>query len=388
MLRRRKTRPAAGAPECPAPDAAPGQAGPFLGHADRGGGGRDGATTSSIVATLEDADLWRKFHQVGTEMIITKSGRFCPGPSDSASTSRNFFPFRSRMFPQLKIRVSGLVPYAKYLLLVDFVPLDHFRKCANPSPPLQWSKDRWEVAGKAEPQLPCRTYVHPDSPALGSHWMKEPVSFQKLKLTNNTLDQHGHIILHSMHRYRPRLHTLQAEDLFSPHWSLLQSFSFPETAFTSVTAYQNEEITKLKIDHNPFAKGFRDHGRNPRRLQEAGGAPVPPAPSTAPRPPVAPDFAPVPAQDFKQLPDGLPPLAALPPPQDYPGGAAATAKPGPHRGALYSPYVADQWVVPAQPPYRAVSYSAFPAEYGRDGAVGPGGLADWSPCPLFPYTCW
>lgn len=57
----------------------------------------------------------------------------------------------------------------------------------------QWNKDQWEVAGKAEPQLPCRTYVHPDSPAPGSHWMKEPVSFQKLKLTNNTLDQHGHV---------------------------------------------------------------------------------------------------------------------------------------------------------------------------------------------------
>ena len=62
-----------------------------------------------------------------------------------------------------------------------------------PSFPLQWNKDQWEVAGKAEPQLPCRTYVHPDSPAPGSHWMKEPVSFQKLKLTNNTLDQHGHV---------------------------------------------------------------------------------------------------------------------------------------------------------------------------------------------------
>lgn len=59
--------------------------------------------------------------------------------------------------------------------------------------PSQWNKDQWEVAGKAEPQLPCRTYVHPDSPAPGSHWMKEPVSFQKLKLTNNTLDQHGHV---------------------------------------------------------------------------------------------------------------------------------------------------------------------------------------------------
>uniref|UniRef100_A0A8D0H2V4 T-box domain-containing protein n=1 Tax=Sphenodon punctatus TaxID=8508 RepID=A0A8D0H2V4_SPHPU len=204
---------------------------------------------SSIMVTLEDMDLWMQFHHIGTEMIITKSGR--------------------RMFPQCKIKVSGLIPYAKYLMLVDFVPMDNFR--------YKWNKDQWEVAGKAEPQLPCRTYVHPDSPAPGSHWMKEPISFQKLKLTNNTLDKHGHIILHSMHRYKPRFHIVQADDLFSVRWSIFQTFSFPETVFTSVTAYQNEQITKLKIDNNPFAKGFREHGKNTRREGRAKSQKLSPA---------------------------------------------------------------------------------------------------------------
>ncbi|GFR57860.1 T, brachyury homolog [Elysia marginata] len=36
------------------------------------------------------------------------------------------------------------------------------------------------------------------------------------------------------------------------------TFSFPETQFIAVTAYQNEEITALKIKHNPFAKAFLD----------------------------------------------------------------------------------------------------------------------------------
>lgn len=49
------------------------------------------------------------------------------------------------------------------------------------------------MAGKSEPQPPCVTYIHPDSPALGSHWMKQAVHFRKLKLTNNTLDQSGHV---------------------------------------------------------------------------------------------------------------------------------------------------------------------------------------------------
>ncbi|KAM4707105.1 T-box protein VegT-B-like [Discoglossus pictus] len=192
---------------------------------------------NSISATLEDLDLWTQFHQEGTEMIITKTGR--------------------RMFPQCKIRLFGLHPYTKYMVLVDFVPLDNFR--------YKWNKNQWEAAGKAEPHPPCRTYVHPDSPATGAHWMKDAICFQKLKLTNNTLDQQGHIILHSMHRYKPRFHIVQTDDVYNSRWGLLQVLSFPETEFTAVTAYQNEKITKLKIDHNPFAKGFREQERSHKR---------------------------------------------------------------------------------------------------------------------------
>ncbi|XP_051951009.1 T-box transcription factor 16 [Xyrauchen texanus] len=200
-------------------------------------GAGDSYHQGNIRMTLEDPELWKAFSEIGTEMIITKPGR--------------------RMFPHCKISLSGLVPYAKYILLVDMVPVDSLR--------YKWNKDKWEVAGKAEPQLPYRTYLHPDSPAPGSHWMKQPVSFLKLKLTNNALDQHGHIILHSMHRYHPRFHIVQADDLYSVRWSVFQTFTFPETSFTAVTAYQNTKITKLKIDHNPFAKGFRDEGTNSKR---------------------------------------------------------------------------------------------------------------------------
>uniref|UniRef100_A0A672HXJ4 T-box transcription factor 16 n=1 Tax=Salarias fasciatus TaxID=181472 RepID=A0A672HXJ4_SALFA len=209
--------------------------------------GPDAYLQSNIRMNLEDPELWKTFHEIGTEMIITKSGR--------------------RMFPHCKVNISGLIPCAKYILLVDMVPEDGFR--------YKWNKEKWEVAGKAEPQPPCRTYLHPDSPAPGSHWMKQSVSFLKLKLTNNTLDQHGHIILHSMHRYHPRFHIVQADDLFSVRWSVFQTFTFPETSFTAVTAYQNTKITKLKIDHNPFAKGFRDEGTNKKRLEDrASGSPV------------------------------------------------------------------------------------------------------------------
>lgn len=34
-----------------------------------------------------------------------------------------------------------------------------------------------------------------------------------------------------------------------------------ETTFVAVSAYQNTSLTQLKIDNNPFAKGFRDRLR-------------------------------------------------------------------------------------------------------------------------------
>uniref|UniRef100_A0A3Q3LID3 T-box domain-containing protein n=1 Tax=Mastacembelus armatus TaxID=205130 RepID=A0A3Q3LID3_9TELE len=118
-----------------------------------------------IRMTLENVDLWRSFHSIGTEMIITKHGR--------------------RMFPHCSISLSGLQPLANYVIIMEMVPVDNFK--------YKWKREQWEVAGKAEPQPPCRTYMHPDSPATGNHWMNQPLSFLKMKLTNNTLDQHGHV---------------------------------------------------------------------------------------------------------------------------------------------------------------------------------------------------
>ncbi|XP_043836545.1 T-box transcription factor TBX6 isoform X1 [Dromiciops gliroides] len=194
-----------------------------------------------VSLSLENHDLWKEFNSVGTEMIITKAGR--------------------RMFPACRVTVTGLDPEARYLFLLDVVPVDGAR--------YRWQGRRWEPSGKAEPRLPDRVYIHPDSPATGAHWMRQPVSFHRVKLTNNTLDPHGHLILHSMHKYQPRLHLVRAAQLCSRHWGGVASFRFPETSFISVTAYQNPRITQLKIAANPFAKGFRENGRNCKRERDA-----------------------------------------------------------------------------------------------------------------------
>ncbi|KAK5638193.1 hypothetical protein RI129_012488 [Pyrocoelia pectoralis] len=191
------------------------------------------AALSTAVAILEMKPLWDEFHSLGTEMIVTKAGR--------------------RMFPTFQVRICGLERHAQYMLMMDFIPLDDKRYR------YAFHSSSWVVAGKADPVSPPRIHVHPDSPATGEQWMKQVVSFDKLKLTNNQLDDNGHIILNSMHRYQPRFHIVylppQNQDDVGHHY---KTFVFSETSFTAVTAYQNHRITQLKIASNPFAKGFRD----------------------------------------------------------------------------------------------------------------------------------
>ncbi|XP_072315759.1 T-box transcription factor TBX21-like [Eucyclogobius newberryi] len=189
-------------------------------------------------ALLNNYPLWAKFHKFQTEMIITKQGR--------------------RMFPFLSFNISSLDPSAHYNVYVDVVLADqhHWR----------YQGGKWVQCGKAEGNMPGnRTYMHPDSPNTGAHWMRQEVSFSKLKLTNNkgsTNNVAQMVVLQSLHKYQPRLHIVEvkddgSEDLFLS--SKAQTFVFPETQFIAVTAYQNADITQLKIDHNPFAKGFRDN---------------------------------------------------------------------------------------------------------------------------------
>lgn len=67
-----------------------------------------------------------------------------------------------------------------------------------------------------------------------------------------------------MHKYQPRFHIVKQSDILKLPWSEFKTFVFKETEFIAVTAYQNEKITQLKIDNNPFAKGFRDNGQGKR----------------------------------------------------------------------------------------------------------------------------
>ncbi|XP_064874322.1 T-box transcription factor TBX22 [Oncorhynchus nerka] len=202
-----------------------------------------GREEREVRVELQGSDLWTRFHEIGTEMIITKAGR--------------------RMFPSLRVKVRNLDPCQQYYIAMDVLPVDSKRYR------YVYHSSQWMVAGNTDHScIAPRLYMHPDSPCVGETWMRQVISFDRVKLTNNEMEDKGHIILQSMHKYKPRVHVIR----HNPRLDLskipslptegMASFSFPETEFTTVTAYQNQQITKLKIDRNPFAKGFRDPGRN------------------------------------------------------------------------------------------------------------------------------
>lgn len=89
------------------------------------------------------------------------------------------------MFPPFKVRVFGLDKKAKYIMLMDIVSADESR--------YKFHNSRWMSAGKADPDVTKRMYIHPESPITGEQWMQKTVSFHKLKLTNNIGDKNGFV---------------------------------------------------------------------------------------------------------------------------------------------------------------------------------------------------
>lgn len=92
-----------------------------------------------------------------------------------------------RMFPTVRASFSGISCDQRYAVLLDIVPVDNKRYR------YAYHRSSWLVAGKADPPAPARLYIHPDSPFTGEQLKKQIVSFEKVKLTNNEMDKHGHV---------------------------------------------------------------------------------------------------------------------------------------------------------------------------------------------------
>ncbi|XP_076445615.1 T-box transcription factor TBX20-like [Babylonia areolata] len=206
----------------------------------------EGWTDGVVVrAELCHDDLWHAFHSLGTEMIITRAGR--------------------RMFPTIRLHVAGLEASALYRLSMEFAP------CGLCKYRYVYHSSRWMVAGvveEGEGKEGERIYTHPDSPLPGHALMSRTVTFERVKLTNSTCPAPGQVSLTSMQRFQPKIHIEKlsagsGSDVTAP---LRMTFIFPQTSFMAVTAYQNQQITRLKIARNPFAKGFRHVGKHKNSL--------------------------------------------------------------------------------------------------------------------------
>lgn len=200
---------------------------------------QDDNDNSKISMELCQTDLWHSFHALGTEMIITKSGR--------------------RMFPAIRCKFHGLEPKAKYRVYLDFIQLDKHKYR------YVYHSSKWMVSGTGENMMAEQTYSHPDCPMEGQLLNSQIISFERLKLTNNERSRNGQISLLSMQRFLPRIHVEKLSAAGDPEEHYVTSFL--QTSFMAVTAYQNQEITRLKIARNPFAKGFRESGKNRSSLE-------------------------------------------------------------------------------------------------------------------------
>lgn len=168
-------------------------------------------------------------------------------------------------FPSFIITVSSF-KQKRYRIFLDIPRISPHR--------LKYNIKTWNIPelnpDHLKPQQLTERYEHPDSPNSASFWLKNGASFAKIKLTNRpnfptnkcSLDGLLHhdetplsfFPINSFFAYIPRLHI---ESLDNDKTITTRTFLFPECQFVAVTHYQNEQINRLKKQHNPHAKSFK-----------------------------------------------------------------------------------------------------------------------------------
>uniref|UniRef100_A0A0N4ZTZ9 T-box domain-containing protein n=1 Tax=Parastrongyloides trichosuri TaxID=131310 RepID=A0A0N4ZTZ9_PARTI len=184
----------------------------------------------NISISINNEWLWKKFHVHTTEMIVTKSGR--------------------KMFPKAEYIIKGLDPNENYAVFFMIERLDDSR--------YKYAGGKWQYSGRADSRRETAVQPHHDGVVQsGRDIMRGVLSFDRVKLTNNAGPERkpSHFLLNSMHKYQPKLRIFHCTDNMN---TLVQEHVADVMQFIAVTAYQNSEIINLKIQHNPFAKGFRE----------------------------------------------------------------------------------------------------------------------------------
>lgn len=151
------------------------------------------------------------------------------------------------------------------------------------------------------------------------------------------------VVLQSLHKYQPRLHVVEVnedgtEDTNQP--GRVQTFTFPETQFIAVTAYQNTDVKSSPVYPAPVRPRSL---QGPRRGRPGPARPLPSIPPSLPPP------------ALRRRAMGLPisPFVPFCPGRGWRAPSPSAFAPGARRG------------LPAAP-------LALPARPGRDPAAPPG----------------
>lgn len=91
------------------------------------------------------------------------------------------------MFPAVEITIQGLKPTYLYSVHISVQLFDSYRYRYR----IETEKwDKFAVRDSATGAPSCRTIPHPDLKNTGAHFMKKPLSFKTIKMTNNRNTTH------------------------------------------------------------------------------------------------------------------------------------------------------------------------------------------------------
>ncbi|CAK5074697.1 unnamed protein product [Meloidogyne enterolobii] len=206
--------------------------------------------TKECRIELANSQLWEKFAKVQNEMVVTRPGR--------------------KMFPKLELHLHNLDPDSQYALYLYMQKVDNLR--------YKYQAGGWSAAGHdGENGIQQSNLVqHHEGLCTGKFWTSQGrISFERAKLTNKESQLGGNsmISLSSMSKYQPVIWLVKGTPTANV---LVAEYRPPQCQFIAVTAYQSEAVTKLKVEHNPFAKGFREGSSRKRTLSPS----FPPAGNT------------------------------------------------------------------------------------------------------------
>ena len=127
--------------------------------------------------------VWKEVNEIGTEMVMSEKGR--------------------TMFPPLLTTVKGLSPEKFYTIKLCFRQVD-----SN----IYIFKDKgqeWKVVKAEDGEPHSASWIHRDSPKLGSHWMEKPFSFKDLRLINSKSALADQVRIHTCTHTHTHTHTMK-----------------------------------------------------------------------------------------------------------------------------------------------------------------------------------